>query len=79
MQKIVVDSSMQSVLTDSGTELHLVNDRGETIGYFFPSQDADPSRYGWLRSQLTEEELDHARQEQGGYTTDEVVSRLREQ
>jgi hypothetical protein len=55
------------------------DESGRTLGFFVPAPDQLGPVYDWARAEFTEEEIERARREPRGRTTDEVLSRLSEQ
>ena len=77
MQKVVLDSDMISRL-GVGHNLELCDASGRTFGFFVPAGKRKVSLHEWAAMQFTDEELEKARNEPGGRTTQEVLQRLRD-
>lgn len=78
MQRMVIESSFRDLLVKAGNPLELCDDTGQRIGYFVPSGELDRSVYGWVRAQLTDDELQRRKEEAGALSTADVLSRLKD-
>ncbi len=75
MTRITVDSELRSKLLDLNEPLDLYDESGRIVGMFMPIGVAPPP--GYSEPPLSEEEWKR-RQQEPGYTTDEVLARLRQ-
>lgn len=76
MEKVVIDSDTISKL-GSGSQLELCDASGRTFGFFVPAGRQKVSLKDWAAMLFTSEELEKARNEPGGRTTEEVLQRLK--
>ena len=76
MNRIVVDTSVLSKLDNLTSAMELCNEGGVTLGYFVPAADRQREVYEWAQGAFSEEEIDAARQQPGGITTEELLGRL---
>lgn len=74
MTRIIVDSELRSKLFDFSEPLDFYDESGRIIGMFTPISAIPPS--GYSEPPLSEEEW-MRRQQEPGYTTDEVLARLK--
>ena len=75
MNRIVIGANLQRELLKVVQPAELCDECGRVIGRFLPQP--DPSEYGPLEPQVSEEELDHRDRSNGKrYTTAEVLRYL---
>jgi hypothetical protein len=75
MTKIIVDEPLRAKLNGLESEAELCDEAGQILGHFVP-KGLYSQLYGWAKSQFSDEELEQARQEAGGFTTAEVLDHL---
>lgn len=75
MTNIVVHSDLIEKLANLTHPVQLCDEQGRVLGEFRPA--GDRSLYQGVDSPLTPAELDRRELEAGGYTTDEVLQRLK--
>ena len=73
MQRLVIDSSLQSLLANPGCELELIDGSGNVVGFFLPIVPSTSRAYDWLRTTVSDAQLEVRSQEAGGKTTAEVL------
>jgi hypothetical protein len=76
MSKVILDAATRARLNGLDQELELCDEAGNVIGYFLPPKEHERLMYAWAKSQVTDAELDAARREQGGMTTQELLAHL---
>ena len=76
MHKIVVDPPTLAKLDNLDSRLEICDQSGRTLGYFVPSAEQGKLLYDWARQEFTDEEIDAARNESGGYRLDEILAEL---
>ena len=76
MQKVTLDQSLRAKLNGLTTQIELCDDAGQTIGYFLPAEWHRQLLYAWAKAQVTDEELEQARQEPGGSSLAEILEKL---
>ncbi len=76
MNRVVVDTTVLSKLDNLSSALELCDEAGVTLGYFLPAADRQRQVYDWAREAFSEKEIDAARQQSGGVTTEELLARL---
>jgi len=76
MSKITLDPTLKTKLNGLNEPLELCDERGQTIGHFLPAETYRKYFYAWLRSQVSDEEIEALRRQQGGKTLAEIKSRL---
>ena len=72
MRTLVVRSKLDNLTS----ALELCDEAGVTLGYFVPAADRDRDVYDWARAAFSDEDIEHARQQPGGLTTEELLARL---
>ena len=77
MNRVILDKALRAKLTTLDDELELCDESGRTLGYFMPADLHHRLWYEWARTQFTDEELERASQESGGYTNAELRDRLK--
>ena len=77
MSTVVIDAATAAKLQEQTSEAEIRTADGTLVGVFYPILEGTPEDYAWAKSQFTDEEIEAARQEPGGYTTDEVLRHLR--
>jgi hypothetical protein len=77
VRTITVDMSMRSQLDNLDSPLELCDESGARLGFFLPSADRQRALYDQARAAFSDEDIERARQQTGGATTEEVLSRLR--
>jgi hypothetical protein len=75
MTRIIVDFATTEMLAGLPGPVELCDERGRVLGEFRPA--AHRSIYLDVDAPLTKAELDRREQETGGYTTEEVLERLK--
>lgn len=75
MTRITVDSELRNKLLDLNEPLDFYDESGRMIGMFVPISAAAPP--GYSEPPLSEEEWAR-RQQESGFTTDEVLARLKQ-
>lgn len=78
MIKITVDDALRARLADFEERIELCDEAGKTVGFFVPAAEAQRLWYDWAREQFTEDEIDAARNEAGGFSIDQVLADLQD-
>jgi hypothetical protein len=76
MNRVVVDAAVLSKLDNLSSALELCDEAGVTLGYFLPAAGREREVYDWARGAFSDEEIEAARQQSGGVTTEELLARL---
>jgi hypothetical protein len=76
MSKVVVDAALRAKLNGLDREIEFCDEAGNVLGYFLTPKEHEQLMYAWAKSQVTDEELEAARKEQGGMTTEELLAHL---
>jgi len=74
MTRITVDAQTRSKLISAGGEAEVCDEMGATIGYFLTPDEYLAWMYEWARNQVSDEELEQARHEPGGFSTPEAIA-----
>jgi len=74
--KVTLDSALRATLGNIDTELALCDEQGQTVAHVLPAATFNRLIYAWARSQLSQDEIEQARNEPGGMTTAEAVGYL---
>ena len=76
MTKITLDEPLREKLNGLNEQIEVCDEDGNVVGRFLPQKVYERLVYDYLNSQVTDEELEIARNEPGGATLDEVLARL---
>jgi hypothetical protein len=76
VSKVTLDSELRAKLGNVDTELALCDEQGHTVAHVLPAATFNKLIYAWARSQLSQDEIEQARNEPGGMTTTEAVAYL---
>ena len=78
MTKIVADEALRSRLNNFESRLEVCDPSGRTVGFFIPAAEEQKALYAWARGEFSDEEIEAARREPGGFSIEEVLADLRE-
>lgn len=78
MNRVLVDDSFRSKLGEFHTQTEFCDRHGNVVGYYTPAADYPRNLSDWIRSQISDEELEQRAREPGGLTTEEVLRKLRD-
>lgn len=76
MNKIVVDETLKSKLQNLDSRLELCDEGGKTLGFFVPAAERERLLRAWARGEFGDEELQRARDQEGGLPLAEVLADL---
>jgi hypothetical protein len=76
MSKLIIDDYLRSKLNGLDTEVEFCDASGQTVGHYVPESLYQKLVYAWLNAQVSDEELERARQEPRGRTLDEIWKSL---
>lgn len=76
MSAITIPESLKSSFGVT-EETPVCDEHGNVLGFYTPVCQGTKEDYEWARQQFTKEDIEAARNEQGGYTTAEVLAYLR--
>lgn len=76
MDRILVDNALRTTLGKLRSQAEFCDESGTILGYYFPIEQGSQSLRDWVRSRISDEELERRAQEPGGFTTAEVMKRL---
>jgi hypothetical protein len=76
MIKITFDDYMKAKLNGLNEHLEICDETGQTVGHFLPNEMYERLIYDWVNAQVSDEELEQARQEPGGRGLDEIWKSL---
>ncbi|MHB1036468.1 MAG: hypothetical protein ACYC35_17430 [Pirellulales bacterium] len=76
MNKLVVDEPFRSKLQCVESRLELCDDAGNTLGFFVPVSEREGMLYAWARGEFSDEEIDRARAEPGGFSLAQILADL---
>ncbi len=79
MTRVIADEHLKDRLKSSEEQLEICDENGRILGVFQPILHPDNHRelYDWAKAQITEEELERARNSPKWYTTAEILEHLR--
>ena len=76
MTKMTVDDALRAKLNGLSVALELCDQSGQTLGHFLPRDAYLRLLYARARAQITDEEIEAARQQTGGRPLREIWQRL---
>ena len=76
MNRVVLDQSVRSKLRELDSRLEFCDEAGNTLGYFIPAAERQRLLYAWARGEFTDEEIQRARGEAGGFSLAELLAEL---
>jgi hypothetical protein len=76
MSKITLDAGLKVKLNGMNEPLEICDEGGITVGHFLPEETYRAYFYAWLKSQVSDDEIEKLRQEQGGKTLVEIWKNL---
>jgi hypothetical protein len=76
MVKVTIEKSLREQLDRLHEETQLCDESGRTIGYYLPESLRHRMLYEWARAEVSDAELDRARDEPGGSSLAEIWQRL---
>jgi hypothetical protein len=76
MTKVTIDNTLRSKLNGLDEQIELCDESGRTLGHFLPADTYARLIYDWVNAQVTDEELEQARQEPGGRPLEEIWKSL---
>jgi hypothetical protein len=79
MTQVVVDPALRAKLNGLASEVELLDESGETLGYCLPLTEYNRLLYASVKIPFSEEEIARRRQEKGGRSLAEILADLRKQ
>jgi hypothetical protein len=79
MERITIDDPLRSRLVGCESSLEICDTGGHVLGYFVPAGQSEQALYAWARERFNDADIEQARAEAGGFSTAEVLARLREE
>jgi hypothetical protein len=76
MTTVIVDKELTDKLKAIEHKAVLCDESGSTVGWFLPEAEYMKKMYERARQMFTDEELERARRQPGGFTTAEVLEHL---
>ena len=76
MNRVLVEPSLRTKLHNLDSRLELCDQSGNTLGFFVPVSEQQRLFYAWAQSEFTDEEIEHAQAEPGGFSIAEVLADL---
>lgn len=77
MNRVFLDQSLRSRLNNLESSLELCDESGAVVAIVIPAEEVHESLYAWARREFTDEEIELARQEPGGFSTEEILAELK--
>jgi hypothetical protein len=78
MGKLILDAALRAKLASLQGATELCDDEGRTVGYFMDAEAYRKMLYTNAAEMFSDEELEEARREPGGLTTEEVLAQLKQ-
>ena len=76
MAHLTLQPQFQEAIAQLGEQIELRNSSGQPVGYYISLEAYNKLRFHFVASLVSDEELEVARQQPGGRTTQEVLERL---
>ena len=76
MQKVILDDVLRAKLHNLESEVALCDEKGQPIAHVLPDEEYWKLRYAWAKTLFTDEEIQAARAESGGMSTQEAIAYL---
>jgi hypothetical protein len=76
MNKVTLDRASRLQLDNPDAEVEVCDQTGRTVGYYLPAGLRDELLYAWAKSQVSEQELELARQQPGGRSLKDILADL---
>ena len=76
MKKLMLDPELRAKLNGLTEQIEVCDETGKTVGQFLPEEVYRKLMYAWLNAQVTDEELEAAANEPGGYSLPEIWQSL---
>ncbi|MGQ0633460.1 MAG: hypothetical protein ACT4QC_02525 [Planctomycetaceae bacterium] len=76
MVRLTVDESLQEQLKQLSEQAELCDESGNRLGYYVPEALHHRLLYDWAKAQVSDGELERARQEPGGSSLAEIWARM---
>jgi hypothetical protein len=76
MSKITLDSDLRAKLNGLQQPLEFCDESGQSLGHFLPADTYRQYLYAWLKSQVSDEELEELTKQEGGSTLAEFWQRM---
>ncbi|MFQ5734726.1 MAG: hypothetical protein ACE5KM_22560 [Planctomycetaceae bacterium] len=77
MNKVIVDEELRTRLQNLDVQIEFCDETGATLGYFRPVSAEERDVYDWAKRAFSDEEIEAARNEEGGLTTQELLEHLK--
>jgi hypothetical protein len=76
MTAITIPASIKPLFGQVSEPVSVQDEQGNVLGFYTPMRQATKEDYEWARKQFTPDEIEAARREPGGFTTQEVLEHL---
>ena len=76
MTQLTLDPFLRSRLGRFDAEAELRDEQGELVGYFVPTTLHRELMLAWSKAHVSDAELEHARQQPGGRSLQEILGEL---
>lgn len=76
MTAITIPASITPLFGQVAEPVPVMDEQGNVLGFYTPMRQATKEDYEWARQQFTQAEINAARREPGGFTTEEVLEHL---
>lgn len=78
MNRVVIDDALRTSLGDLRSQVEFCDQSGRVLGYFVPAKADSQAIREWIRSRVSDDEMERRAQEPGQFTTEEVIKKLHE-
>ena len=76
MTTVQIDAVLQAQLHELSEPMEFCDEQGRRLGYFIPVEEVDAETWEWARNAFSDEDIERARREPGGYTLQEILDEL---
>ena len=76
MTRVILDSTLLAHLPALDGQVEFCNEAGERAGVYLPVADWERLIYAWAQAEFTDEEIEQARNEEGGRALSEFLAEL---
>lgn len=78
MNRVLVEDGFRTILDGLRAQTEFCDRDGNVLGYYIPAENPHQDLSAWVRTRISDEELERRAREPGGLSTEDVLRRLRE-
>jgi hypothetical protein len=76
MNKVIIEPSLLPKLGNLDSRVEFCDTSGRTLGFFVPASEQQRLLYVWARGEFSDEEIERARREPGGFELADILADL---